>query len=148
MVRIQIEKFSKIYNEAMPLFEDHYREISARKDIPLSPNIFQYNRMENDGAFVFFTARDKGALIAYVAFFIHPHMHYSTSLQAYQDVFYVSPKYRGQGLGERLIQASDGYLRDRGVQMIYHHVKTYNDFGPLLERNNYFHFENIYAKKL
>lgn len=104
--------------------------------------------MENDGNFVFFTARDKNNIVGYVAFFINPNMHYMTSLQAVQDVLYVLPEYRGQGLGERLIQASDGYLRDRGVDMVYHHVKTYKEFGPLLERNGYTHLENIYAKRL
>jgi hypothetical protein len=48
----------------------------------------------------------------------------------------------------RLIEHADAQLAAEGVQVVFQHVKTAHNFGPLLERLGYEHVENVYAKRL
>src|SRR2546425_11802221 len=110
----------------MPLFKRHWEEIARFKDIPLAPDRDKYEAIEAAGCFHAFTARENGKLIGYVGFFVGPHMHYSGSVQATQDVLYVAPEHRRGRVGIRLIFFASDALRAEGVQTEQHHVKVAN----------------------
>lgn len=94
------------------------------------------------------TADGTLALVGYAIFFVNHNLHYSTSFQAVQDVLYFDKHLRGQGLGFKFIDWCDQQLKADGVQVVYHHVKTKFNFGPLLEELGYKHIENIYGRRL
>lgn len=132
--------------EALPLLDLHYKEIAHYLDIPLKPNFEGYFNAEDSGALRVFTARKEGKLIGYAIFFLKHNLHYSSSLQAAQDILFLHPGHRGTG--GRFIKWCDTQLQAEGVQAVYHHVKAAHNFGPLLERMGYSLVDHIYARRL
>lgn len=138
-----------LWNEISPLLVQHWRELSAHLDIPLSVNRGFYEQADREGALCLVTARREGALVGYAAFLIRQNPHYQTSRQAVQDVLYVHPSVRGGRIGLCLIRAADARLRARGCQVVYHHVKRAHPIlGRLLERAGYTPVETIYSHRL
>lgn len=140
-----------LLKEMWPLLERHYKEISAFQDIPLKPDFEKYLLMEQAGSIRCFVARDDEdgmKLIGYAVFFVHKNIHYSTSLQAVQDVLYLEKSSRGAGTGQLFVDWCDSQLRQEKIEIVYHHVKTKFNFGPMLEKLGYKHIENIYARDL
>lgn len=135
-----------------PLLERHYKEISAYQDIELKPDFRKYLAMQEAGSLRVFVAKDmnenKLDLVGYAVFFVNKNLHYSDSLQAVQDVLYLEKSQRGKGIGGSFIDWCDSQLKEDGVQVVYHHVKTKFNFGLLLESIGYKHIENIYGRRL
>jgi hypothetical protein len=137
----------KLFDELMPLLEKHYHEIAHHKDIPLDPDWTRYATMESIDALRAFIARDdKGVMLGYAIFFIAQNMHYKTSRQALQDVLFIDPQQRGFGI--KFVLWCDRELEREGVQVVYHHVKSAHNFGPMLERLGYSLVDLIYTKRL
>jgi hypothetical protein len=138
---------AELCEELRPLLEKHYKEIAHYQDIPLIPAYEQYMKLDSMGMLRVFTAREEsGECAAYAIFFVKHNLHYSSSLQAVQDIIYVDPNKRG--FGARLIKWCDEQLKAEGVQVVYHHVKVAHNFGPLLERMGYQLVDLIYGKRL
>lgn len=140
------ERVESCFEEAMPLLQAHWREIAHYQDIPLDPDYASYRALDAAGALRTFCARDEGALVGYAVFVVRPNMHYRSSLQALQDILYLSPSHRGQGL--QFIRWCDEQLKTEGVQAVYHHVKVSHNFGPALERIGYQLVDLIYTRRL
>lgn len=137
----------ELWLEAMPLLHAHWREIAHYPDILLDVDVDAYTRCEDAGMVRCFTARQDGALVGYALFFVRPNLHYQASIQAVQDVLYLAPAVRG-GAGFRFIRWCDEQLAASAIQVVYHHVKSAHNFGPLLERMGYELVDLIYAKRL
>ena len=147
-VEFQLEGPGRSIEEALPLFKRHYEEIAKYKDIPLEVDLETYARIEAAGGLRCYSARDAGRLVGYVIFFVKNHPHYASTLFASQDVLYLDPDYRKGMTGLRLIRFADRQLEAEGVQVVTQHVKTYADFGPLLERLGYEKVETVYMRRL
>lgn len=119
----QRERAVDLWEEAMPLFEKHYKEICHYKDLKLNPDVENYNALEEAGAIRCYTARMNGDLIGYCVWFLKYNPHYRDSLQALQDVLFLLPEYRGTRAGLKLIRYCEDRLREENVQVIYHHIK-------------------------
>lgn len=150
-----MEKFQResltldFFEEGLPLFHRHYRDISANQDIKLEIDFERYFRLQDAGAVRLFTARAAdGKLIGYAVFHVMTNMRYKSSLQATQDVLFVHPEFRGCGM--KLVEFCDNQLRNEGVQVVYHHTKAKPElnFGPALERRGYKLVDLIYSKRL
>ena len=108
MTVIAQELFLGIYDELLPLFQQHWKELGPFKDrMPLSPNLPVYTFLETSRQLVTFTARDKGRLVGYLIAKTGPGLHYSTTNQAITDIPYVVPAYRGRGIVVRLFKAAE-----------------------------------------
>jgi hypothetical protein len=134
--------------ELEPLLVEHYKEISANQDIPLSPNWDWYFKGSEMGFLKVFTMREEKALVGYGVFIVLPAMHYSSCLQATQDILFLRKDLRGKLSGFRFIKWCDEQLKAGGVQVVYHHVKFAHDWGKLLERIGYKPIEKIYGRRL
>lgn len=143
----QREKAQECFAEALPLLAEHWQEIAHYKDIPLEPDYDAYAAAENSGNLVCFTARtETGELIGYAVYFLRKNLHYKSSLQAYQDILFISKPHRG--MGGKFILWCDDQLRALTCQAVYQHVKKAHNFGPLLERIGYTLVDLIFAKRL
>lgn len=143
------EIFGYCYAEARPLLEQHYAELSANPDIPLVPDVERYEVMEHRGLLRCYVARVQGFLAGYGVFIVQPNAHYSTSLQAVQDIFYVAKDWRKSGLGRDLLFYCESALAEEGVQIVHHHVKRgHLALAFLLEKEGYKDIEVIYSKRL
>lgn len=137
----------KLFDEVLPLLTQHYLEIAHYPDIKLEPDFKQYAKLEEIGAVRAFVARDEaGLLIGYSVFFVRHNLHYSSSLQASQDVIYIDPKRRG--FGRSFIVWCDEQLQAEGVQVVYQHLKAKHNFGKMLEAIGYELVDLIYARRL
>ena len=147
MIKFGRELLSNVFDEMMPLFDKHYKEIAHYQDIPLDPIKDEYMAREKAGAVRAFIARDEyGAIVGYAVFFVCRNLHYRSSLQALQDVLFIDPAKRGFGM--KFIAWCDEQLKAEGIQVSYHHVKKEHNFGPLLERLGYDLVDLIYARRL
>lgn len=140
------EHLIDVLEEAAPLTALHWKEIAHYQDIPLEMDREKYLKLEALDVLRCFIARnDQGALIGYAVFFVQHNIHYKSSLQAVQDVLFIHPEYRGTG--KRFIEWCDQELKKEKVQVIYHHVKSAHNFGPMLERMGYQLVDLIYARR-
>lgn len=145
-MNFQLQPVNAVLEEMAPLAEKHWNEVAHYKDIPLSPNVEQYLKLEELGLLRVYTARDGDRLVGYLVFFINYHMHYMSSLQANQDVFFVDPEYRG--FGSQFLMWCHEQLKKEGVQVVSQHIKAKHNFGPMLERLGYELVDLIYLKRL
>ena len=148
MTNYQEELVSAIWTELAPLLERHWLEIAHYPDIPLAPDRAAYEKFERAEALRCYTARKEMVLIGYAVFFVHTNLHYSSSLQAQQDVLFVAPEHRGSSIGVRLIRYAERELGALGVQVIYHHAKRATNVGRLLEHLGYELIDGLYGKRL
>jgi hypothetical protein len=149
-ITYQQEDFRDIYDEAMPLFVEHWREISHYPDIELAPDRAIYEKAAEMGMIKVFTAREGTDLVGYAFYFVRPNLHYRNSIQAQQDIIFVKMEKRRGSIGVRLISFADDRLREMGVQVVMQHVKVAHPaLGNLLEKRlGYEHVEQIYTRRL
>lgn len=144
------ERFADVIDEAMPLLLEHWREIAAYQDIPLAIDRDEYQRIEDNGNLVIFTARLDGTLIGYSAFTVSINSHYSTSgLWAKGDVVYLDPVYRGSRIGLTFIKYCDDQLAELGIKAVIQHEKiAHPALGRVLQHLGYDNIERIWARRL
>lgn len=150
-MRFAIEQLSfELLDEAIPLFKDHFHEISANPDIKLEPDYDKYMVFQGMGILRFYSARkENGELMGYAVFIVQANMHYKSSLQAVQDIIFLNKEMRGQKIGSEFIAWCDEMLRAEKVQVVYQHVKTAHEWGKaILVPMGYKHVENIYSRRL
>jgi len=141
------ERFVEARRDIQPLLEKHWKEVAHYPDIHLNVDWYRYVALEEIGALKIFTARsDMGQLLGYAISIVQPHMHYRQSLQAVQDVLFISEDHRG--FGKKFIEWCDDRLRDDDVQAVYHHVKVAHNFAPMLERMGYELIDRVYGRRL
>ncbi len=136
MIKLQVERFSDCYDEAIPLVVAHYQEIATNKDKKiLDPDVARYVSLEEQGMLRIFTARDEGKLVGYFVSMVMPHLHYASCIYAMNDILYVDPAYRGTTLAYRLFKGAIQDLKDNSntdVMMI--HMKVKHPFRKLLTK--------------
>lgn len=149
MTTYQRESFDEVLPEALPLLEAHWQELNNTPGEPLNVNLALYQQADANGGLRIFTARNEGKLVGYSAVFVHQGMHCSHQKQATQDVFYVTPEYRGGMLGTRLIRIAEECLEGEDVQLAYNHANVKNMLlGRLLEALGYEPVSVVYQRRL
>lgn len=149
MVEFARTEYSKnLIQEMLPIFADHFEQIAHYKDIKLDPDFEVYANCWNAGMLRIFTARNEGELCGYAVFFVRSNPHYKASIQATQDILFLTKAMRTGLTGFKFIKWCDDQLREDGVQAVYHHVKVARDFGKVLERIGYKLVDLIYSRRL
>lgn len=148
MITFQREILYDVMDDAAPLLEMHYQELTLNKErIVLAPIWERYAALEAAGLLVLFTARDEGALIGYSAFFVQSHIHYADTLVASNDVLFLHPDARKKPtVGIRLIKFSERELKTLGVNKITWHAKFSNELRSILNRMGYADEEVVVGK--
>jgi len=126
MLCFQRERADDLWGEILPLLHEHKNEIAFYDDIDLNVDQVFYYTAELSGLLRCYTARlpPLGVLIGYAIFFVKRSPHYRDSLQASQDVLFVTKPHRHGRVGLQLIQYSEEQLRAEGVQVIFQHLKV------------------------
>lgn len=137
-----------LIEEMLPLWRAHYEEIALYKDIALSPLFAVYLHAEKTGALRIFTARSEGRLVGYEVFFIHLHPHYSSALEAVQDILFLSNEMRHGWIGYRFIRWCDDQLDQTGAKVVFRCVSNMHDYAPLLERAGYRQHDVLYSRRV
>jgi GNAT superfamily N-acetyltransferase len=144
----QQEGAGRAVEEALPLFEEHYREIARYKDIPLDIDFEYYAAIEALGQLRVFSARDCGRLIGYIVYVVRRHPHYKSHVFAFQDVLFIHPDHRSSMVFPRLMKMAKERLAAEGAHVEIQHVKVYADFGGALLRMGFEKVEDLYMRRL
>jgi GNAT superfamily N-acetyltransferase len=150
MRSFQREAIEDVIGEIRPLLERHWQEVAHYPDIPLTPNWDAYEQFQTAGILRIYTGRDYGRLIGYSVFTVHKGVHYSTSLEADEDLVFVLPEHRKGRFGLQLMQFAERQLAAENVQLVKRRTKVAErlNFGALLERMGYEPIDVIYGKRL
>ncbi len=135
MITFNEEHLRDCMDELIPMLQDHWEEIANHQDsVPLDPDWDRYLAMADSGMLHIVTARDSGRMVGYFISFIHHHLHYRSTLYAYNDILFVDPAYRRSTVTYRLFRYALGRLVDRGVQVAVIHMKVNHEFRRLLRK--------------
>lgn len=147
MITFCIESFTACEPEIKTLIDDHYQELALNKDkVPLDPRWDIYEGAEKLGSLHFIAIRNEDSMIGYAIGFIEPELHYKTTLGYTMDILYISMKYRGKGLGNKLMTFLEENLKARGVKRVFLGSKCHKDIGTLFIHHKYNLVEMYYSK--
>ena len=147
MITAQIEPFSAVVDEAMPLLTLHWQMIALNKDkVPLRPRIEQYKFYEASGQLVVVTLRLSGKLIGYWSCLVGPELHYDTCLASRMDIFFVHPDYRSGPAAIILMRAVEKEMKRRGVVRWWAGEKLHTPVGRLFKAFGFEPVETYWMK--
>jgi GNAT superfamily N-acetyltransferase len=134
-VNFNIEKFNDYIDEVIPLLTKHWEEVALNKDvIELSPDFEKYQVLEDIDVLHSVIGRDgAGNITCYFISFVQPHVHYSETVFAMNDILYVKPELRHTGLALELFKYAETDLKSKGVDVITLHAKRDHQFKNLCE---------------
>jgi len=114
MTDYTVETLSTWRPDAEPLLERHKQELATYQDIPLDPDWSWYDRAEQLGNLVIYTARQSNLLVGYALFVvISKHPHYKSIAWATNDILWTHPQVRGGGVGTGLADFFEADLKQR-----------------------------------
>ena len=146
-MKFKREQFLSIIDEALPLIQEHFKEVDAQQDLGLDIDIERYCKLEELDCLRIYTLRNEAdELIGYACFIISNHLHYKRAISAAQDVIYIKPEFRGEG--HKFIARCDQELHKQGVDIVSHFVTPRCDFSKTLTKLGYQMIETVYARRL
>jgi GNAT superfamily N-acetyltransferase len=150
MIEYREESFEEVLMDFMRLLPEHMAEMNyfQKNGAKFDPDYGAYIRGQGRGNFMLITAKDQGVLVGYIVFVVQTHIRFKSTLYATEDLYYVVPEYRRQGIAKRLFEVAEAKLKEYNVDFIFATTKTYLDRSGLLEQAGYEQFEKKFAKKL
>ncbi len=150
MVTFQEETFDAAFPPAIPLLREHWAEIARNRErIPLAPNVPAYQRAQDAGQLCIVTAKDGSELVGYTVDFVAPPLHYSETIFAESDIFWLHPAYRGRSVGVRLLLRREEALRQRRAVVIQTRAKiAHPEAIRLLTHLGHTPIETVFEKVL
>lgn len=147
MVELTIEDFCEIGDQLEPLFQTHYDEIANNKEVKkIAPDWDTYRVLTDHERCIAVVAWDGDEIVGYTVAFLYPHPHYKDCIVAANDLFYVRPEYRRQGVASMMISFMEEQAAAYGATVHTMHMKPYHDFSTLMERLGYYEEEVLWEK--
>jgi hypothetical protein len=134
--------------EMETIFPAHYEELCVTKDFPLAPDYKRYWTMAEMGWLVCINCMNDDDLVGYIVFIIQPHLHYSTCITAFEDIYYLKPEYRKGRTGIKMFKYAEEVMKEIGVHRIIYHTKVHLDNSRLFEYLGYKNTDKTYTKIL
>lgn len=128
------------------LMEMDYDE-TMDHEFPLSLNQDRYVALNESGVLPFYPMEnDNGVVFGCMTFVVTDHLKFRTRF-AINDVQYIIPQYRGQGLFDRAFPLIESDLRNQGCTSVLMGYKE-GHLHRNLERNGFVPYERVLEKKL
>ncbi|XGC82033.1 hypothetical protein ACES2L_05990 [Bdellovibrio bacteriovorus] len=144
-MRCKVELLKDIWDELNPLLQACFEE-TGFKSICFKPNKERYLQMQSKEKLHFATLRNvAGKLIGYSSFILDKHPHYGDDLVAFQDSFFVLPKFRGVS-SMKLFVFVEQDLVSLGAKYILRNSNVEKDWSRTLTRNGYAPKETLFIK--
>lgn len=150
MIDYKAEQFSNILFDFNNLLTDHMNEVNyiVANGGKFEPDYEQYIKGQKVGFFELITATDDDVLVGYIVFMVCPHIRFKSTITASEDLYYVKPEYRRQGIATQLFAKMEETLKKRNVEYIFATAKSYEDRSGLLKQSGYVQRENQFVKKI
>lgn len=148
MIQFALEALGPVSGEIGALWQRHYDEMGEDKPtVPFAPDWQRYGLLEATGKLVLITARDgNGVMVGYLMAILDTHMHFSTTLFACVDVYYLTPERRGARTALRLLTFADDIFRRLGAQVVLNHAWHRGNQERLLGKLGYRSVETVMSK--
>ena len=147
LVTYATEAWPDVLPELQSHWFAHWQEVGVYRDkIVLDPNYAEYERAHNTGQLHVTAVRDAGKLVGYLTAIVRPHLHYSHSLTAYFDLYYVAPSHRRGMVGVKLFSEAERALKARGVDRMITGTKLSKDASKIFERQGWDETERTFMK--
>ena len=149
-ITFQKESLNDFIEEFAGLLKPHMAEInvSQRLGFVFKPDYGRYIKLQEAGVYTVVTCRDDGKLVGYSVFSVFPHIRYMDCKFAKEDLYYIVPEYRGNGLGTKLFIETEKVLKEQGVDQIVFTTKIYSDHSSIFEKLGYELFEKSFTKRI
>lgn len=149
MISYQVEAYNDCTSEIDFLLEEHFREIAINQHVMvLSKDEAAYQQMADNGQLSIVTVRKDGVLVGYHATIVKTHIHYSTTLCGFVDVYFLKKDCRKGLIGYRLLEAAETELTRRGVVTVFTGTKKHLDMSKLFLRLGWTEQESLFSKVL
>lgn len=131
------------------LLDEHWLELAKNKNLMiLSPDLERYRALEDSGKLFAIAAYLDGEVVGYSVNFLTPHMHYSGLFCCYNDLLFVTKKYRNNSIGGRVIAVTEKMAKERGAQVMFWHAKENTPLSELLPYRGCKLQELVFSKEL
>lgn len=124
----------------------HHAEVNVFDDVPLNINWDRYASLGK--GYRFYIAKDGDLLVGWIGFFVYDHIRHIGYRMAKEDWYYVDPAYRGHGVGKKLFQYAERFLKLDGVKRVMVTCKVDHDHTGLIESLGYTNHEKNFTKVL
>lgn len=152
MLIYQQEKLVDVIEEIYPLLQEHFIEaeegVVEDKEYPLNVDWASYKRMEEVSLLYVFTARDEGKLVGYIWFVVHPALHMTSCLTAYEDIHYLIPSYRKGWNFVKMFKYAEERMKEVGVNRLVSAVKIKSGRDKIFSYLGYTPTEKLFVKGL
>jgi hypothetical protein len=149
VITFQVEDWTRFYPDLAPLAPLHWEEVATNKDkIKLNLDLRQYGILDSLHQLHIVTVRQDGFLVGYHWSIVRPHLHYTDSLTAYTDVYFVRKDVRNFQVAVGLFKFVEASLKARGVQKMFTGTKKSLDVGGLFKMLGWTHSEDTYIKMI
>jgi len=145
------EPLALCYESFDEMAKDYYRTTEASLGVPpLDFNWPHFLTLERTGHILCMTCREGGLLIGIVFYIVQMHPQHQTWKIALCNTLAVAPKFRGKGIGRRLMECAEPLLRLQGVKRIIHgfRMDAYGTIPTLFDKSGYSISEVAYKKDL
>ena len=115
---IKLEKLADTIRELLPLMRADWEENGVDRELGFSPDFDRYLSLDLRGFLTVCTARDEGLLVGFIFCTVNEHIDHTGFLWALITWYYVHPAYRRQGVGRRILDFLEAFLKDNGVKVI------------------------------
>jgi hypothetical protein len=134
MITAQVEPWSEMKQDLLPLLPLHWEELALNQDkVPLDPQYDIYDAREAAGQTLVVTLRGLGVLVGYFIGFVAPGLHYRTCLTLTMDIFWTHPDIRKGFAAVKMFREVEREAKRRGVQRIFYGSKAHKDASKLFE---------------
>jgi GNAT superfamily N-acetyltransferase len=136
-VKFRRERLAPILREIQPLLKRDWLENGIdREAAPLEIDFARYLDMDLVGILQIITARDEELLVGYAFAYVHPHIDHCGVGWAMLTWYWLFPEYRHAGIGNAMIEAMEGFLREAKVSVVEVSEKITSKHG-LFDRRGY-----------
>lgn len=148
ILSFQREFYSMVHEELMKLVSEHCLELLPEGGkTEANHNHEMYLETEGAGTLALYTLRDSGKMIGYGLYFITSHHHFKEMTVAHNDVFYLHPSYRGEGVATDFLGKIEDSLTSYKVDTITMTMKIGRS-AKMYEDRDYSPYETVYRKEL
>lgn len=147
LVSIQEEKWKGYFQEALPLWKEHYAEVGPDADrFPFEPDTHLYQVLEEQGALSILTMRKKGKMIGYFVGAVLPYAYSKSHLVLHEHLLFIQKKHRCLAYANELMRRVDALALARGVKKILFSFQERKGQENFFYRNGYHPEAKIYGK--
>ena len=140
----------RILVDGAVMFQDHWAEVAQNRDVRrFGLDELRLRAMEQNGDLFVLAAYEGETLIGYSVCLIGNHLHDVNTLYAKSDALFVHKSHRRQGVGGRLVVATEREAKKRGASVMIWHAMVDTELDTRLASSRRYIAQDVtYTRRL